>query len=184
MEAQPERRQLIKRGRIITACLVVRVLVGGLLVTSRSSDGEVSGEVSGEALTTVEPFVQCELEGCVADAVATSSGRLWLEHEDISSDPVSGAVGLQRTYSREDTTSSSFGPGWRSILDTRLANDAGRRTLTGFPSLPSAPLGVKDEVVTFVDGTRWTFESTGLLEAITTRTGRSFSIDRDVSCAS
>mgnify|MGYP002681955256 CR=1 FL=1 len=142
------------------------VLVGGLLVTSRSSDGEVSGEVSGEALTTVEPFVQCELEGCVADAVATSSGRLWLEHEDISSDPVSGAVGLQRTYSREDTTSSSFGPGWRSILDTRLANDAGRRTLTGFPSLPSAPLGVKDEVVTFVDGT----DPEAFRRAITPRT--------------
>ena len=144
-------------------------LVGTLLVWSRS----------GAEPVAVESFVQCPIEGCTSEAVGTSTGRLWLEHEDITADPVSGAVGLQRTYFRGDTKSSSFGPGWRSILDTRLESETGVQTLAGFASLPGAPLEVDANVVTFADGTRWAFDDDGSLAAITTRAGRVFSIDRE-----
>jgi len=114
----------------------------------------------------VEPFVQCSVEGCVAGSVGTATGRLWLQYEDLGEDPISGAVGLDRTYFRDGRHSAAFGPGWRSLLDTRLEERGGGWTLVGFPFLPTAPLEIAERRVTFADGTRWTFSDDGLLTRI------------------
>jgi YD repeat-containing protein len=155
--------------RIWAAALVVLALVGGTLVWLRSSGGEQ---------LAVEPTVQCGLEGCAAGVVGTATGRLWIEHEDLGADPVSGAVGLQRTYTSHDDGGASFGPGWRSLLDTRLEPGESGPTLVGFPFLPSAPVAVEDGTVTFADGTRWGFDSDGDLSSVTTSVGREFRLDR------
>lgn len=133
---------------------------------------------AGPAAVGTESFVNCPVEGCVAGSVGTASGHLWLEHQDIADDPVTGALGIHRTYLRDDSTGTSFGAGWRSILDTRLVSRSERLTLVGFPSLPGAPLWADDNLVTFVDGTRWGFDNDGALVSISNRAGRSFRIDR------
>lgn len=155
--------------RLVIGSFIVLAMVAAVLAWRWSTGGGQLG---------VEDVVHCQIEGCVAGSVGTTSGRLWLEHEDISSDPTSGLPGLRRSYFRNGEQNSSFGPGWRSILDTRLEERNGGHMLVGFPSLPAAPLGLDGNVVTFAEGTRWVFDDSGLLTGLATQTGRRFDLRR------
>lgn len=162
------------RARLIALVTVLSLVAGGVALISRR-------EFAGHPLRVqVEGgSAQCELHGCVEGMVDTALGSLHPVSVDLRSDPLRPDLDLIREYDSA-AVQGSFGPGWRSLMDVRLATRPIPRVIgaVGAHTLPAELVGHE---VRFTDGTRWVFDGDGRLVAGTSAAGVSFSVHRTKS---
>jgi len=165
------------RHLVVIAVVAVLGLVAGVVVWRHSADNEPAMPV------TVAGLAQCELHGCVLGLVDTATGVLDMTSTDLAADRVTGEADVARRYRSDSTASGLFGVGWSSVTETRLERTPDAWRLAGGLGIPSAPSRVTagptdDQVVQFVDGTAWTFDSGGLLTAMRSPGGEETRITR------